>query len=131
MDARGIHSNLFESFMAREKCEIERVRKDKRQRVDVRRYTKGVSLVENQGSLSIVTEVSPNGGVKPIEVMAAVYGLTATEATSLSSRVRRLRLFSEDQTSDPANWEHGVAAARMSEQGDKLRVTSGHSSILQ
>jgi hypothetical protein len=120
---------LFDGFIARESCVIERVRKDKRQRVDVRRYTKGLSLVEDQSSLSIVTEVSPNGGVKPIEVMAAVYGLTETEATSLSSRVRRLRLYSEDQTSDPASWIHGVAAAQMSEQGDNVRVASSHSSI--
>jgi radical SAM family uncharacterized protein/radical SAM-linked protein len=127
VDQRAIHSRLFESFIALERCVIERVRKDKRQQVDVRRYTKGLSLVEDQSCLSIVTEVSPNGGVKPIEVMAAVYGLTETEKTSLSSRVRRLRLYSEDQTSDPARWMHGVAAARMSEQGDRLRVTSSHS----
>ena len=127
MDGRGIHSSLFEAFIARESCVIERVRKDKRQRVDVRRYTKGLSLVEDQSSLSIVTEVSPNGGVKPIEVMAAVYGLTETETTSLSSRVRRLRLYSEDQTCHPVSWTQRVPAARMSEQGDKLRVTSSHS----
>jgi len=129
MDARGIHSNLFEAFLARENCIIERVRKDKRQRVDVRRYTKGLGLFEDQSSLSIVTEVSPNGGVKPIEVMAAVYALTETETTSLSSRVRRLRLYSEDQTSDPASWIQGAAAALMSEQGDNVRVTGSHSSI--
>jgi radical SAM-linked protein len=127
MDACGIHDRLFEAFTARESCVIERVRKDKRQRVDVRRYTKGLSLVEDRSSLSIVTEVSPNGGVKPIEVMAAVYGLTETETTALSSRVRRLRLYSENQTSDPASWIHGVGAAQMSEQGEKLRVTSSHS----
>jgi radical SAM-linked protein len=127
LDARGIHGNLIEFFMAQEKLVIERVRKDKRQRVDVRRYTKRLNLIENQSSLSIVTEVSPNGGVKPIEVMAAVYGLTETETTSLSSRVRRLRLFSEDQTSDPASWMQSVAAARMSEQGEKLRVTTSRS----
>ena len=127
MDAWGIHARLFEAFTARESCVIERVRKDKRQQVDVRRYTKGLSLVEDRSSLSIVTEVSPNGGVKPIEVMAAVYGLTATETTALSSRVRRLRLYSENQTSDPASWIHGVGAAQMSEQGEKLRVTSSHS----
>jgi len=127
VDACGIHNRLFEAFTARESCVIERVRKDKRQRVDVRRYTKGLSLVEDRSSLSIVTEVSPNGGVKPIEVMAAVYGLTDTETTALSSRVRRLRLYSEDQTSDSASWIPGVAAARMSEQGDKLGVTGSHS----
>jgi radical SAM family uncharacterized protein/radical SAM-linked protein len=126
IDTADVHRSLGGAFMARESCEIERVRKDKRQRVDVRRYTKGLSLDEATRSLCIVTEVSPNGGVKPMEVVAAVYGLTATETTSLSSRVRRLRLYSEDQTSDSANWIHGVAA-QTSEQGDKLRVTTSHS----
>jgi radical SAM family uncharacterized protein/radical SAM-linked protein len=124
--APDIHRSLADAFMSRETCVIERVRKDKRQRVDVRRYTKGLSLVEDPNSLSIVTEVSPNGGVKPIEVVAAIYGLTQTETTSLSSRVRRLRLYLEDQKSDPESWIPGVAA-RMSGQGDKLRVTSSHS----
>ncbi|PYT02339.1 MAG: hypothetical protein DMF60_21620, partial [Acidobacteria bacterium] len=108
IDAPGIHRSLADAFMMRETCVIERVRKDKHQRVDVRRYTKGLSLVEAQNSLSIVTEVSPNGGVKPIEVVAAIYGLTQTETTSLSSRVRRLRLYMDDQTSDPARWIPGV-----------------------
>jgi len=85
-----------------------------------------LSLVEDPNSLGIVTEVSPNGGVKPIEVVAAIYGLTQAETTSLSSRVRRLRLYLEDQTSDPAGFIAGVAA-QMSGQGEKLRVTSGHS----
>ena len=118
---------MTEAFLARESCVIERVRKDKRQQVDVRRYTRGLSLVENQKSLRIVTEVSPSGGVKPIEVMAAVYGLTPTEMISLGSRVRRLRLYWEDETSDPAGWVHGIAAARLNEQGDTLRVTGSHS----
>jgi len=129
IDARRIHNGLFEAFIARETCFIERVRKDKRQRVDVRRYTKGLGLAEDQTTLSIVTEVSPNGGVKPIEVLAAVYGLTETETISLSSRVRRLRLYLEDHTGDPAGLVRGVAAAQMSEQGDNVRVTSSHSSI--
>jgi hypothetical protein len=50
--------------------------------------------------LRIVTEISPNGGVKPVEVVAAVYGLTDAEKVSLSSRVRRTRLYSEDATGD-------------------------------
>ena len=121
----GIHRTAAAAFMARESCIIERVRKDKRQQVDVRRYTKKLSLVDDF-SLSIVTEVSPNGGVKPIEVMAAVYGLTQTEMTSLSSRVRRLRLYSDEQTGDPGNLPDFAAALR-SEQGDELRVASSHS----
>ena len=120
VDVHETHSVAAAAFMTRESCIIERVRKDKRQQVDVRRYTKKLSLVDHL-SLSIVTEVSPNGGVKPIEVMAAVYGLTQTEMISLSSRVRRLRLYSEEQTGDPADLP-GHAAAPMSEQGEELRV---------
>src|SRR5262249_3421075 len=82
-DCDSVHNRLFSAFIAKDSCFIDRVRKDKRQRVDVRRYTKGLTLVENRRSLNIVTEVSPNGGVKPIEVMAAVYGLTEAESTSL------------------------------------------------
>ena len=127
LDPKRVHEELFGSFLSREECVIERVRKDKRQRIDVRRYTKGLSLIENQNALSIVTEVSPNGGVRPVEIMAAVYGLTEVETTSLGSRVRRLRLFSEDQTSDPASRMQDASAAQMSVQGDKLRVTISHS----
>lgn len=124
-DVKGIHRNLAAAFMSRESCIIERVRKDKRQQVDVRRYTKQLSLIDDF-SLSIVTEVSPNGGVKPIEVMAAVYGLTQTEMISLSSRVRRLRLYLEEQTGEPGKLPD-FAAALMSDQGEELRVASSHS----
>jgi radical SAM-linked protein len=123
MDASEVHRSLGDSFLSRESCVVDRIRKDKRQRIDVRRYTKALSLVEDQKSLNIVTELSPNGGVKPIEVVAAIYGLTETETISLSSRVRRLRLYSEDQMSNPT-W---VAAAQTSEQGEQWRVTGGHS----
>jgi hypothetical protein len=111
--------------MMRDSCVIERVRRDKRQRVDVRRYTKGLIADEDTG-LTIVTELSPNGGVKPIEVIAAVYGLNEAEMTSLSSRVRRLRLYFEDQMSDPLSGTQTVGAALVSEQGE-LRVAGGHS----
>jgi radical SAM family uncharacterized protein/radical SAM-linked protein len=120
----GIHHKMIESFMARENCVIERVRKDKRQQVDVRRFTRRLNVTEDLSGLIIVTEVSPNGGVKPVEVVAAVFGLTEAEKTSLSSRVRRLRLYSEDQTGDPECAP--IAAAHMSEQGDKTTVASGH-----
>src|SRR5215813_2908480 len=111
MQTAELHTALFESFLARESCVIERVRRDKRQHVDVRRYTRDLRLVDDQTSVSIITEVSPNGGVKPIEVMAAIYGLTDTEMISLSSRVRRLRLYSDDQMCHPSNSIQGMAAA--------------------
>ena len=125
MKVQDIHQTLAEAFLARDSCVIERVRRDKRQRVDVRRYTRDLIADEDTG-LIIVTELSPNGGVKPIEVIAAVYGLNEAEMTSLSSRVRRLRLYFEDQTSDPLSGTQTVGAALVSEQGE-LRVAGGHS----
>src|SRR6185295_4992730 len=125
MKVQDIHQTLAEAFLARESCVIERVRRDKRQRVDVRRYTRDLIADQDTG-LIIVTELSPNGGVKPVEVIAAVYGLNEAEMTSLSSRVRRLRLYFEDQTSDLLSGTQTVGAALMSEQGE-LRVAGGHS----
>ncbi|HVG21651.1 MAG TPA: TIGR03960 family B12-binding radical SAM protein [Blastocatellia bacterium] len=111
-----IHHRLAGDFMARESCIIERARKDKRQKVDVRRYTKRLSFDAPGASLGMVTEVSPNGGVKPIEVLAAVYGLSDEEKISLGSRVRRLRLYLEDQASGPTQALQEVVAARVSGQ---------------
>ena len=110
----GVHNRLAEEFLARESCVIERVRKDKRQRVDVRRYTQRLRFHVERRSLEIVTEVSPNGGVKPIEVLAAVYGLSEGEMLALSSRVRRVRLFAEPQTSYATQSSQGPDAARLS-----------------
>jgi len=126
MNVENIHQNLAEAFMMRDSCVIERVRRDKRQRVDVRRYTKALIADEDTG-LTIVTELSPNGGVKPIEVIAAVYGLNDAEMTSLSSRVRRLRLYFEEHSNERMSGTHTFGAALVSEQGDELRVAGGHS----
>lgn len=116
LDEYEIHHRLAGDFMARESCVIERVRKDKRQRVDVRRYTKHLSFDAHSASLNMVTEVSPNGGVKPVEVLAAIYGLTDEEKISLSSRVRRLRLYLEDDACDLSLFAREAAAARVSGQ---------------
>ncbi|MEK6304289.1 MAG: TIGR03960 family B12-binding radical SAM protein [Acidobacteriota bacterium] len=109
-----VHGRLAEDFLARDSCVIERVRKDKRQRVDVRRYTQRLRFHSERRSLEIVTEVSPNGGVKPIEVLAAVYGLSEGEMLALSSRVRRVRLFAEPQTSYATQSSQELTATRES-----------------
>jgi hypothetical protein len=87
----NLHQPLIDEFLARESCVIERVRKDKRQRVDVRRYTRHLGF--DEAELRIVTEISAGGGVKPVEVIAAIYNLTADEKSSIGSRVRRLRVY--------------------------------------
>jgi radical SAM family uncharacterized protein/radical SAM-linked protein len=111
-----VHSRLAEAFLARESCVIERVRKEKRQTVDVRRYTQRLRFHSERRSLEIITEVSPNGGVKPIEVLAAIYGLEIGEMLALSSRVRRMRLFAEPQTSYATQSSQERIAARLSAQ---------------
>jgi hypothetical protein len=98
-----VHQQLIDEFLAKADCFVERARKGKRQRVDVRRYTLGLEIDLEQNRLRIVTEISANGGVKPMEVLASVYGLVDEEMLALSSRVRRLRLYSEGLQSSALN----------------------------
>ncbi|MFL6214936.1 MAG: TIGR03960 family B12-binding radical SAM protein [Blastocatellia bacterium] len=112
-DAREIHQALADEFLARESLVIERVRKDKRQRIDVRRYTKALRVDAATGGLVITTEMTPQGGVKPIEVAAAIYELTEGEKLSISSRVRRLRLYQETPALNPAPGATDAACASM------------------
>ncbi len=100
LDAGDMHRRLISDFLAHESFVIERVRKDKRQKVDVRRYTFDLEYDDERSRVIMVTEVSPNGGVKPVEVLAAVYGLTDEEKLALSSRVRRMRLYAEGMISN-------------------------------
>jgi radical SAM family uncharacterized protein/radical SAM-linked protein len=116
MDEYEIHHRLAGDFMARESCIIERARKDKRQKVDVRRYTKRLSFDARGLTLNVVTEVSPNGGVKPVEVLAAIYGLSDEEKISLGSRIRRLRLYLEDDAGRPATAAREVVGVGVSGQ---------------
>jgi radical SAM family uncharacterized protein/radical SAM-linked protein len=102
MSTPQIHLHLIREFMSRDRYIIERARKDKRQSVDVRRYTIELSPGESGHSLEMVTEISPNGGVKPIEVVAAVYNLRAEQVLPLSSRVRRLQLYADPDSSGVA-----------------------------
>ena len=95
VDASVLHQLLADEFLARESFVIERVRKDKRQRVDVRRYTRALRHDVATGGLTITTEITPQGGANPVEIVAAIYDLTEEEKVSISSRVRRLRLYLE------------------------------------
>ena len=90
-----IHQALAGDFLDRESWVIERTHKNKIQRIDVRRYTKQAAVDAEAGVLALVTEISPNGGVKAVEIAAALYDLTSAEKVSLSSRVRRVRLYCE------------------------------------
>ena len=111
--AAAIHCAMIDGFMSRESYVITRAHKAKRQSVDVRRYAHCIETVRDGRALRIVTEISPNGGVKPVEVVAAVYGLTDEEKISLSSRVRRTRLYSEDE----ADRKYGPLPAERAQPG--------------
>jgi radical SAM-linked protein len=118
LDVDEVHRRVIDEFMERESCVIERIRKDKRQRVDVRRYTIEIAFIRESNSLRVVTEISPNGGVKPTEVLAAVYGLDGGEVLAISSRVRRLRLYAQ---SPP-----GTTVAQLTEStGQAVNVFAG------
>jgi len=109
--AGATHSSLVGGFLARETVVVERARKDKKQQIDVRKYTVRLEADADGNRLRIVTELSPNGGAKPTEILAAVYGMTIEEVIPLSSRVRRLRLFFENQAGpDPQIGNQPIAA---------------------
>ncbi|HYP27867.1 MAG TPA: TIGR03960 family B12-binding radical SAM protein [Blastocatellia bacterium] len=116
LDDVEVHKRLIDEFFAKEDCFIERSRKGKRQRVDVRRYTLGLEIDLERNSLRIVTEISANGGVKPMEVIASVYGLIDEEMLALSSRVRRLRLYSESMAGSALNLGRDDAAVSLGGQ---------------
>ncbi len=105
-DSRPFHSGVIKTFMERDSFVIVRSHKNKSQRVDVRRYSVSVVADEQNNRLTIVTVISPNGGVKPTEVAGAIYGLSNDEMIGLSSRVRRVRLFSDEDGGAAA---HGIA----------------------
>jgi len=90
------------AFMALESFHVIRATKDKRQRVDVRRYTIQIEVDTVGRCLRLVTEITPNGGVKPVEVVAAAFGLTDEEKISISSRIKRTRLYWEDGLASPS-----------------------------
>jgi radical SAM family uncharacterized protein/radical SAM-linked protein len=113
VDASELHQSLADEFMAHESYVIDRVRKDKRQRIDVRRYTKALRFDGATGGLMITTEITSNGGVKPVEVVAAIYELTEEEKISISSRVRRLRLYQETPALTGASGTTDAAFASM------------------
>jgi len=97
-DILVLHNSLVDRFLARDTYMIVRTHKAKRQSIDVRRYTIGLDVVVNQNVLRLVTLISPNGGVKPVEVIAAVYDMTDAEKLTLNSRIRRTRLYSDDSS---------------------------------
>jgi radical SAM family uncharacterized protein len=95
IDTLELHNRLVELFLARDTYTIVRAHKAKRQSIDVRRYTVGLEVDANSNVLRLVTVISPNGGVKPVEVIAAVYDLTDDEKLSINSRIKRTCLYSD------------------------------------
>jgi radical SAM family uncharacterized protein/radical SAM-linked protein len=118
LSGRVLHQRLAEEFMSREVWWIERVRNEKRQRVDVRRYTVNVSVDESGDVLRFATRITPNGAVKPVEVIAAIYELDQQDMLALNSKVRRLRLYFEPEMS-----------ARMNEDNETV-VTAGATALV-
>jgi hypothetical protein len=95
---------------------IVRAHKAKRQNIDVRRFTISLEVDVDSLLLRLVTLISPNGGVKPVEVVDAVYDLTDDEKLSLNSRIKRTRLFSGDSS---ASADDLIASGRL-QQGARV-----------
>lgn len=95
--ATEVHRELITDFMAQESFFVERTRKNRSQRVDLRGFVKGFRFEETaeSGLLVIQVELGNQAGAKPAEIAAAVYRIDEAEQASLQSRIRRSRLYSE------------------------------------
>lgn len=91
------HRKLIADFMAQESFFVERTRKNRAQRVNLREFVKSLSFEETvEGDFLVMqVELGTQGGAKPAEIAAAVYGIDEAKQASLQSRVRRSRLYSE------------------------------------
>jgi len=115
-DTLELHNSLVDRFLARDSYMIVRAHKAKRQNVDVRRFTISLEVDVDSCSLRLVTLISPSGGVKPVEVITAVYDLTDDEKLSLNSRIKRTRLYSDDSSASAGEW----IAVRRLQQGAQV-----------
>jgi radical SAM family uncharacterized protein/radical SAM-linked protein len=95
LDPAAIHHRLVEEFFASESVVIERVRKGRAKGIDVRRGAKAFALVGSGGGgeLRLTLEVSNAGSVRAGEVLGRIYRLDEQAQRSLTSYVRRSRLF--------------------------------------
>jgi radical SAM-linked protein len=115
-DTLDLHNSLVDRFLARDSYVIVRAHKAKRQNIDVRRFTISLEVDVVSFLLRLVTLISPNGGVKPVEVLAAVYDLADDEKLSLNSRIKRTRLYSGDSSASDGDW---IAPGRL-QQGAQV-----------
>ncbi|MCS6885171.1 MAG: TIGR03960 family B12-binding radical SAM protein [Acidobacteriota bacterium] len=88
----------LEEFMAQEQVFFERARKNRSQKIDLRKFVKKLSFEKTASGKQLVMqiEISNNGSIKPTEVIAAVYGIDDAKLHALlQSRIRRSRLYYE------------------------------------
>jgi radical SAM-linked protein len=95
LDVETVHRTLVEEFFARDEVVVERIRKGRTKQIDARRYAKEFAFAGSNGSgeLRLTLELTNSGSVRPEEILGSIYRLDATAQRSLSSRVRRCRLF--------------------------------------
>lgn len=95
LDADAVHRVLTEEFFARESLVIERVRKGRAKEIDIRHYARAFRFEGTNGDseVRLTLELTNSGSARPDEILGSIYRLDPTERQSLSSRVRRCRLF--------------------------------------
>lgn len=93
----ALHEQLISEFLRCEQFLVERARKNRSQSVDLRKYAKTVRFNETEAGqfLTMVLEITNQGGARPVEIATAIYGIEEAEQATLQSRVRRSRLYAE------------------------------------
>lgn len=95
LDSSVLHERLIADFLARAECFVARTRKNRSKNVDLRKYVKKICFEPNGDQIVMLLEITNQGSAKPTEVITAIYGIDEAEQATLSSRVRRSRLFAE------------------------------------
>jgi radical SAM family uncharacterized protein/radical SAM-linked protein len=91
------HERLIAEFLACTQFFIERSRKNRSQKVDIRQFVKQVWLDSQPTAnyLAMTLAITVQGGAKPVEVAQAIYGIDEAVLATLQSRVSRNRLYAE------------------------------------
>jgi radical SAM family uncharacterized protein/radical SAM-linked protein len=97
LSSAALHEQLISQFLSHDQFIVERVRKNRSQNIDLRKFVKSIDYEQSESGdfLVMVLEITNQGGARPVEIATAIYGIEEAEQATLQSRVRRSRLFAE------------------------------------
>jgi radical SAM-linked protein len=97
LSSNALHERLISEFLSHDRFLVERTRKNRSQNIDLRKFVKTVNFEQTAAGdfLTMVLEITNQGGARPVEIANAIYGIEEAEQAALQSRIRRSRLYAE------------------------------------